>query len=296
MAISMLAAAYLFFGGAGAGLLFFACLLEEWSVRRDSPSLLHRGDGMPFRQRCFGLALGLFSVGLICLVFDLGRPQNALIIFLHPTWTFLSVGAYLLATCVVLTSVLLIRGWFFPKMTYGPLCSVMRILALPCALAVMVYTGLLLNDLQPVPLWRLRWIPALFLASSLAAGAACMVLCSSLPDEGHRRRAPLERRYALVDLGLALAEALFAAAFVSSLLHGALSAQSLDSLFEWGAGQALFCGGFLVCGIAIPLAGDVLVLIRRSGAYATWLVALFCLIGCFCLRLAMATAGIHIGV
>lgn len=295
MTISMLAAAYLFFGGAGAGTLFFAALADELRLSRrpiaPGPSY---PDGL-LSRRGYGLALVLLLTGMVCLVFDLGRPRAALLVLLHPTGSYLTVGAYLLLASVAAAASLLLAGWFARRGTAATWCRAIRWVSVPCALAVTVYSGLLLSELRPIPLWNSGWLPPLFLVSSLAAGAACMVLCAATPDRSSRVRGAFERRYALLDLVLVLGEAALCAALLVSVSGNALADRGIMALLGDGTAQALFCGGFAVCGILVPLVGDVWALLRRSGIYATWMVAAFGLVGCCCLRLALVAAGIHVG-
>lgn len=295
MTVSLLAGAYLFFGGAGAGTLFFVLLLDEICCNRASIVYGHRFEEF-LTRRGYALTLMLLIVGIICLVFDLGRPNAALLVLLRPTWSYLTVGAYLLCICVGAAAVLLMTRRFMRRRVYSVVIRAVRLLAMLCALAMMVYTGLLLSSLQPIPLWNSSWLPPLFLASSLAAGAACMTLCAALPDQRPALRIDFERRYAVVDLVLVMVELAFTAALLVSVADSELGSQSIAALLGGGVSQALFCGGFMLCGIVIPVVGDVLVLMRRSGIYMTAAVASLCLIGCFCLRLALVAAGIHVGV
>ena len=63
------------------------------------------------------------------------------------------------------------------------------------ALAVMLYTGLLLQSLNAVPLWATPWLPALFVLSSLSCGMA-LVLAACVLAGG------LIMRYCVVEAGM----------------------------------------------------------------------------------------------
>ncbi|MBR2790174.1 MAG: polysulfide reductase NrfD [Eggerthellaceae bacterium] len=293
MTISALAAAYLFFGGAGAGTLFFA-VLTSW-LRLESPQAQRAAD------RGLGVGLAFLVVGAICLIFDLGRPDQALLLFFNPTWSFLTVGSYLLVALMLLAGALLVISLTGAGKRWSFLLPVLRGLLLVCAVGVMVYTGLLLRDLRPIPLWSSWWLPVLFLFSSLAAGAAVCFLCASPWGMDFRTRRAVERRFAGLDILLVAGEVV--AVLLLMLLPGTPLGPASESLAQAGRHAlliglpgALFVGGFGLCAVACPFAGDVLAMRGASREHTLSVIALASILGCFCLRMALVLAGLHVGV
>lgn len=288
MTISLLAGAYLFFGGAGAGTLFFAALLGLWGLRSARETRVY--------TRALAVGLGLLAAGILCLIFDLGRPSQALLLFVNPTWSFLTVGTYLLSALAVLGLALLLIGAMAPaKARDGDATQVARALMVLLALGVMAYTGLLLRDLRPIHLWTSAWLPVLFVLSSLAAGAACVMLCSSLADETLAVRRVAARRYMKLDVVLVAAEALVCAFYLLAVRTTALGAASVSALVS-GEFALLFWCGFVLCGIAVPLGADVALLVRRQDVNAGVCIAAGAgsIIGCLCLRMGLVLAGAHV--
>ena len=279
MTISLLAGAYLFFGGAGAGAVFWATL--------------SRGR---MATRALGTGLALLVAGTICLVFDLGRSEQALLLFVSPTWSFLTVGAYLLAALLLVGAALFLMYLLMPaKAQVSVLFCALRVLAAMLALGVMTYTGLLLRDLKPVHLWTSWWLPVLFVLSSLAAGAACVLLCTSPLDETQARGRGLAGIFAKTDAALVAGEAAVCAVYLLGVTASPLGASSVATLVA-GEHAALFWVGFVLCGIAAPLAVDAAVLARPNAvpAGAATGAAFAGIIGCFCLRASLVLAGAHV--
>ena len=299
MTISTLAAAYLFFGGVGAGTLFFAVLAGRKGV---TSSIVPFASTQPScsmvsRISTRGMAVGLvmLAIGVICLVFDLGRPNLALLLFVNPTWSFMTVGAYLLVALMLLSGLLLAITACGCEYRFGVALMVLRAMTLVCAVGVMAYTGLLLRDLRPIALWTSLWLPVLFVASSLAGGASLILLASGIVDELPVIAGAMLEKFARLDLVLVLVEVLTCALFFWQVTATPLGAQGVEALLV-GRWSALFWGGFVLCGLAMPGLLDVFSLVRREKMRpATALVAALCSVaGCFCLRMVLVLAGTHV--
>ena len=287
MTISLLAAAYLFFGGAGAGTAFWAMLadLRQPDIRQRRTS-----------TRALGVATAFLAAGVLCLVFDLGRPDQALLLFVNPTFSYLTVGAYLLTALALIVLVLLLtRFTAKAKLQDSALFAGLRIVGAVVALGVMVYTGLLLRDLAPIRLWTSWWLPVLFLASSLAAGAAACLLCMRPAEETSAVRRAVMDRFSRLDLVLVFCEALACVAYLISAAGTELGRQGVLALLT-GAQAPLFWGGFVLCGIVVPLVADTISLVRPKafGEMAPVFVAIAGIAGCFCLRVSLVIAGAHV--
>ena len=173
--LSDLVVCYLFLGGTGAGALLVLCALGLLSTRA---AALTRGGRLratsAYRRLLvpgFASAFALLAVGAVCLAVDLGNFDGALLLFVRPRATHLTVGAWALAAGLLL-SALSCAAW---SSACGWRLAVVRalgVLGAVDALVAMAYTGLLLGGVGAVPLWASPWLPALFVVSSLSCGVA----------------------------------------------------------------------------------------------------------------------------
>ncbi len=169
---------YLFLGGTGAGACFamaVAGLLVPNSHIRFDPA--YRKLFVP------GLlaGIGALALGCVCLAFDLGRADRLLLLLASPAPTVLTVGAYALVACLVL-SVALLLFWSSGGTWRIWVARVIGVAAVVASLAAMAYTGFLLQGMRAVPLWASAWLPVLFVASSLSCGIALLLLVAFLTN------------------------------------------------------------------------------------------------------------------
>lgn len=305
-----LAVLYLFLGGAGAGCVAACALVDLLWLREPFGATAAYGPEPavePARRAValgFALGLGALAAGTACLGFDLGRIDRVLALFLSPQPTVMSVGAFALTALVVVSAPLAAaRFLYLPALGRRPVV-VLEVLAVALGLVVMVYTGLLLQSLQGLGLWRSPWLPALFALSSASCGIALLLACCAWVGED-AALGRLIRALVRVDGALIVGEALAAALFVAGAATSAHPGASL-------AAGALLTGpqapawwlGFGLCGLALPLAAEVaaLTIARRGGASRRGIVvaptmlpvlaAVLVLAGGLCLRWAVTDAAV----
>ena len=313
--LSDLVVCYLFLGGAGAGLCLVTSVLGLLSPRAlvavDVPgrrgaqrARLHpSGAYRRLLAPGFGAAFVALALGSACLAVDLGNAERAVLLFVAPRLSFVTVGAWALAALVVLAA-LLCTAWAVanPARAWSlALVRVLEVLAVAVALVVMVYTGLLLQSMAAVPLWASPWVPALFAASSLSCGTAAALGAAQLSGAAQAFGATV-RALAAADAAIIVAEVLVVAAFVATLLAAAgtvqtgtdaATAASARQLLA-GADAWLFWGVFAVGGMVAPLALDaVLFRARRPLPLAALAAAGCALAGGFALRFCIVEAGAH---
>ena len=271
---------YLFLGGTGAGACVVLAVLsllvprgELAAVRFDGSGLRRRVAAVPVPYRRLlapsaAAAVAMLVVGVALLAADLGRADR-LGLLLSPELTYLSVGAYALVACMVLACAF---AFAWSGLIRAPGIGLLRVLSAALALAgfvVMAYTGLLLSDMPSVPLWHSAWLPALFVLSSLSCGAA-VVLATARFFGAARWFRPTMRTLAACDMVFAALEAIAAVGLMiqaySSGSGGTLSAAaarvSFDELVAGSLAPA-FWGGFVLCGVVLPLAANAVLL--RAG-------------------------------
>ncbi len=168
----ILVVAYLFLGGAGAGAIVLACLVDLAWVRepfgmRARSSL---DEARPSeRIVAFGLLVGLAAValGALCLMFDLGRPDRLDALLTSAVPSLIVVGAYAVALLVACAAFLTaVRFAYVPAVSRAAVVVVEAAAAVSGSV-VMLYTGLLLQSAVGVALWRTPLVSALFALSSL---------------------------------------------------------------------------------------------------------------------------------
>lgn len=234
--------AYLFLGGMGAGA---CCVLSVLGLATKRSGVVQR--------RLFGfgflIASAVCATGAFCLLADMKRPDEILILLIEPTLSVVSVGAYMLAV-TILCGVFAGLSWLrvFPV---SPLA--MRLLAVVHAVTacvVMVYTALLLMAFSSAPLFRSPLLIPLFLTSSLSCGMALVTLCA-VATRTWSDLALVMRRVALVDAAVLAVELLVLIAFV---LVGAYNAPVSAWRLIVGDEAVSFWIGLVVVGLVVPFA------------------------------------------
>ena len=293
---SVLAVGYLFLGGAGAGAIAVASILDLAWVRAPfgHASRIGIGEAMPLeRTVAVGMLAGFaaLALGMLFLLFDLGRIDRVASLLLRPSLSFLTVGTYALAGLAACAALLVaVRFAYLPSVPRGAVRAVV-------AVVVMLYTGLLLQNTGAVALWSSPLVPVLFLLSSLSCGIATLLLAAYFApaDAGI---AWLFRTLARADAVIVVLEAVAAALFVAFALAddhpgAAASAQRLaegDLALWWWV-------GFALCGLVVPLAVEGVLSARGSFSEACRtglaVAAVLVLVGGFSMRTALAEAGSH---
>lgn len=299
---SVLAVGYLFLGGAGAGAIAVASILDLAWVKAPfgAASRISIGEATPLeRVAAFGLLAGFaaLALGVLCLLFDLGRIDRVVALLLRPSPTFLTVGTYALAALAACAAFLAaVRFAYLPGVPRGAVRAVEAVAAV-VAVVVMLYTGLLLQSMGAVALWRSPLVPALFVLSSLSCGIAALLLAAFFaPADAAVAR--FAHALARIDAVVIALEAVAAALLVALALGGdhpaaAASAQRLTS----GDLAAWWWVGFALCGLVVPLVAEVAFAARRASGHALRtalaVAAVLVLVGGFSMRAALADAGAH---
>ncbi len=280
---------YLFLGGLSAGLLAFSAVA----------TLAGRGGRYAAIARTGALLAPVpVLVGTGLLVLDLGRPLffwKLLVAFepRSPMW----LGTWLL-TLFALVGIPYAnlhlpraRRLWAPAATHAWRAR-LAIAALPIAIGVGVYTGMLLGVLVARPLWNTPLMAQLFLVSALSTGAA--VLVGVL-----RHRAPANERRTLLraDATLIAIELVVITGMLLAARTGSASATDAVGLLGHGGLAVAFWGGVVLLGLLVPLGIEALELwhdghvaprwVAVAGTYAPALVVA----GGFALRWVVVSAG-----
>lgn len=280
--------AYLYLGGVAAGAVFVMSL-GSIGFRSRHHGLRTAEAFRTYQTMVLGAGFLLLVIGLVCLLWDLGSPTKALLVFARPHPTVITFGAYTLAVEAVLTLALLTGNLLGRPSFCGAPRTVLEVLACASSVATMGYTGVFLAS-SGVGLWGTWTIVALFLCSSLSGGISVALLCCWLSQ---RQETLLQTTKPLQSVHLACLalETAFLAAF---LQHAALSPAAAE-------GWALICQpdmlatlgvGAGVMGLALPAALETYSLLYQ-GSRSIPASDAACLLGGLFLRIVVITCGIH---
>ncbi|MGB5177650.1 MAG: NrfD/PsrC family molybdoenzyme membrane anchor subunit [Gammaproteobacteria bacterium] len=282
---------YLFLGGLTAGIMFFSALML----------LLNKDDEAPFSVN--GLALlgpVVLSLGMTTLFLDLSHKLFVWRFYttFEPT-SPMSYGAWILilfypvAILQVLSTFRKGYPWFANRVNdIPPVASLLdqveryrRLiawLAIPIAVGLGIYTGILLSAFSARPFWNTGLLGPLFLVSGLSTGAALTALIA----RQHSERRLLTR----IDAGLILVEVLLIALLLINLSTGSELQLEAAAMLMGGSYTALFWGVFVTLGLLLPLLLEYFELlggVRRIAMLAPVLV----LLGGYTLRVIAVDLG-----
>lgn len=299
---------YLFLGGAAAGSFAVLSVIDLYEALfkggrerfpRARPARRARRAYPALQRRVmttgYAMAFVMLAVGMLCLLADLGRPEEFYLLFLRPTGSFVSIGTFALALLATCLAIALAES----VLTLGPawrnVSMIAKAVGVVVAVVVMVYTGLLLENVVAVDLWQSWLLPVLFLLSALSCGCAVVLLSASFCD-GCSGGLTWVRSLPVVDAGVIVLEAIAALAFVATV-NAASAARPFDALLTGDQAYA-FWFGFVGCGILAPLAVETSALFVRRSHRPSVVVAMavVVLIGGFSLRSVLVHAGVQTAV
>ena len=230
-------AMYLFLAGLGAGAFVAATAVGRMAPQAKRTVRAGRV-----------IALGAVAVGLVLLMVDAKGG------FLHP-WRFalllgnvqsvMTWGVVFLAAFVVIAAVVVVRDLLKKSVPFG-----LEATGCGFAIAVAMYTGVLLGVVKTFPLWNSAVLPFLFLVSAMSTGVCAVFLFARLvcPSEVEKL-AFLERVHGWlpwVETVLVVALLFFVG------LSSEAGAASVVALLT-GQWALVFWLGFVVVGLALPL-------------------------------------------
>lgn len=289
MLYGSLVIAYLFLGGTAAGALL---VISAWSLffrRTQHPSRIQMAfETLRHRVYLAGVALLIFA--MVCLLWDLGNPGRALLVFLRPHPTVITFGAYTLAIETLLAALLLLASSSQSALPlHGRARGAVEVLCCIGGLATMAYTGVFLFQ-GGIPFWSHWSIIALFVFSSFSSGASVVLLIDWL-TQGQSLLLRATKPLQLCHIACLIAEAAFLMLFAYSAFHNPRADASIALLMEPNMLTVAFVG-VMGAGIAVPLVLEAYSAARRG--YRTMPLSDFmCLFGGLCLRYCLIACGVH---
>ena len=233
-------ATYLFLAGLGAGAFAFAALVG-----------FIKPDAVKLRTIGYVIAPIAVGVGTVLLMVDAKAGLMNPLRFFGLLGNFSSIMAWgvVILIAFMAVSVIALVVMLVKKSTPKAL----DVVGLVCAVAVAVYTGMLLGDAPGFPLWNPVVLPLLFLVSAASTGFAAVLLVAHLMKAEGLESLGFLRKTGLV---LPVAEAVLIAALLGVVAgtggSAALAAAASVASLAFGAYAVPFWLGLVLIGLALP--------------------------------------------
>ena len=240
---------YLYLGGAGAAMEGILCCLDlafgAAPMSEAQACGWRRGMSRAFLSRGHVLAFAALLLGVLFLVFDLGRPERFFMVFVFPTVSVLTFGAISLGVSIVCSAALaVISSFSLPRIPLRAVHTV-ECLGIASSVTTTLYTGVLLAQMEPMILWNPA-LPTLMACSAFSVGLAGIACCACGRDAGVRCLFDALHRFGLLS---AMVEAVFLAVYCAV---AATSDAALFSKFVLGDGSGVLWMGFVLPGLVAP--------------------------------------------
>ena len=257
-------AAYLFFGGLGAGAYVIAAL----------NGLL--GGVETAATVGLWIAFPAVLVGSAFLIADLGVPTRAILAGVKPKTSWIARGFWIISTFLVLSFFHLVLARFTSvgESAGGQtLINVIATLGILFAVGTAAYTGILLSASKGIPFWRSGALPVVFVISALVTGQFAIMLGMILFVDG--LASDSMSTMALQAVVLVVLEVLAIIFFLHSAYRDPDSRESAERLLR----KSSFVVGDLILGLAVPIVLMFIVYRSPTQANVYYLGSLGALLG-----------------
>lgn len=276
-------AIYLFLGGISAGAFIVAAISD----------LMGKDDFRGLAKASALLAPWPVMLGLGALIIDLGRPLTFwMLLFNYSLSSVMSIGVVIL---LVFQPISLLYAYMWWRPTTSSRRHLVAWAGILSAVAIGVYTGVLISVIATNPVWGSPLLPALFLVSAVSTGIAYALL-------GSRFIAPVETAskslWGRIDVFLIGVELLLIGLLVIGWASSPVAGRALSELVTGGYAP-LFWIGLIGVGLVIPLVVNLWEWARGHDALSPAVVTasyVFVLAGGFILRYVILNAGQSAGV
>lgn len=242
-----------------------------------------------FRAQMHVLCLILLALSMLFLFWDLGVPERALYIFLHPHATVITFGSVSLVAELAVGGLLTLGSAFRVRALQGRVRNALNIVCCATSVATMAYTGAFLMSNIGIAFWGTWAIVPLFVSSSLSCGTALMLLAGYFASE---QLLPFKtaRLFQKCHLAFIAAEAVSLALFLQAAFANPMAANACNMLLS--PDMLPFAAvGVVGFSLVIPAICEGFALLRRKGS-TTPVADAFCLCGGLLLRFCIISCGV----
>ncbi len=241
------------------------------------------------------------AIGAFFLVLKLGIKGRFWRTMMNPKTSWLSRGFLILSGCIVfgmlalLISILPLFGVDIGS--WSPGIRILEVIVLISAVAVAIYTGILVKSIRHVGFWNTPLLPVVFTISSLSTGTAATLLATNIYDLlviGAGYSSDMGR----VLMNTALVLMLIEAAVLIIYLYNRYMAdedQTKESvrLLLKGKLRFVFWLGIVTCGFVFPLILGAIYSVFPAHWYLLPAAGILFLPGHFYIRAGIIYAGVH---
>jgi polysulfide reductase chain C len=279
MAWGFLIAMYFFLAGTGAGAFLTAVVAERY-------------DKVAFRPLIrAGLILSgiLVGLGMPFLIADLGAGRSEpwrLILLITNLGSPMTWGVWVLTPFIPLALVL---GWLEVDFLSPPwrIVAWARGLAIRwrtrllqvgalLAIAIAIYTGVLLGVVRAVPLWNSFILPMVFFVSAMSTGLAACVVLSQVVTAGvaHDAADPDKNHFYVnrIHLALIMSEIVFILCWLLIVASGSVTAAQSVGMLLSGRYSVFFWIGIVLIGILGPMLIYLYEVVLRRPLKPSWVI------------------------
>ena len=123
-------------------------------------------------SRAWPMCFVVLALAVLCLLFDLGRPDRLLNLLLFPTLSPIAVGAYSLVAALIVSCAFSAFSLLDGSRANVLAARLLGALGVAVGLVAAAYTGVLLSGLASILFWQTWWLPAAFPLSPVPAPTA----------------------------------------------------------------------------------------------------------------------------
>ncbi len=243
-----------------------------------------------FFSRAWIISLVILAVGILCLVADLGLPNRLLSLFLSPTLSPVSVGAWILAIALAVMLAFTIQATFENIALPRTVVMVLGFAGIIFGLAGCIYTGVLLGFMEAVLAYQTFLLPVLFTLSSLSCGIAIVFFAYGF-TESRYSYFDVMAKLVRVDSILIVLEALCVVAYGAWLLSDP-STSLAASVTLCGPLSPSFWVGIVMVGLVIPWILERKLTQDNARLQLIW-VSAGLLVGGLCVRLCIVGMSVY---
>lgn len=297
-------AVYLFLAGLSSGSTIIGLLVKWNRHERNTYSIW---DAM-IKSGAITAPVSIF-LGLMLLIFDLGKPFSFYWLFLSYNFNSvmtLGVLFLLIYTPTVIVFMVLVFEQTFVKYrayiliewlidyikSFHHYSKIIEYFLFATALCIGAYTGFLLCAIYAIPMWNSPILPILFLTSGISSGIAVNILIgllffkSTMNEESVKYLLVLDLRVILTEIPL------IGVLFIGMGYEGGDSLVALKDALSTGLWAFIFWFGVIGVGLLLPLLTVIIAL--KSHVYRIgyiWMNSIVVILGVIMLRYYIVYAG-----